>query len=77
MKPTVNTSIATLKESATLMINEKAKALRLAGHSVCHFGFGQSPFPVHESIQEELRRNSYRKDYLPNIRAFRTTRNYM
>lgn len=67
MKPTVNTSIATLKESATLMINEKAKALRLAGHSVCHFGFGQSPFPVHESIQEELRKNSYRKDYLPTL----------
>lgn len=67
MKPIVNRAIATLKESATLMINEKAKSLRRAGHSVCHFGFGQSPFPVHESIQEALKKNSYRKEYLPTL----------
>lgn len=67
MDPIVNMSISTLKQSATLLINEKAKALRQAGHSVCHFGFGQSPFPVHESIQESLKKNAHRKEYLPTL----------
>ncbi len=66
-QPIVNTSIAGLTESATLKINERAKLLRKQGHSVCHFGFGQSPFPVHESIQEALKSNSHRKEYLPTL----------
>ena len=65
--PIVNTSIASLNESATLKINEKAKSLRQQGHSVCHFGFGQSPFSVHETIQEALKKNAYRKEYLPTL----------
>ncbi len=64
-KPQLNPNITGLKESATLAINLQAKAARAAGKDVIHFGFGQSPFPVHESIQKALRDNSHQKDYLP------------
>ena len=62
----LNPYVTGLKESATLDINLKALELRKQGHEVYHFGFGQSPFPVPEPIQEALRNNSHKKDYLPS-----------
>ena len=32
---------------------------------VTHFGFGQSPFPIHRSIVEELKNNATNNHYLP------------
>lgn len=65
MYPTLNPLIYSLKESATLLGNVKALQMRQQGQEIFHFGFGQSPFPVPESLQEALRRNADKKDYLP------------
>ena len=65
MRPALNPLVLSLKESATLAINLKALELRRQGKDIVHFGFGQSPFPVPEIIQEALRRNADKKDYLP------------
>jgi aspartate aminotransferase len=65
MYPALNPLVLSLKESATLAINLKALKMRREGREVFHFGFGQSPFPVPQSIQEALRRNADKKDYLP------------
>ena len=35
------------------------------GKKVYSFGFGQSPFPVPESIVNKLKENAHRKEYLP------------
>lgn len=61
----VNPNILALKESATLAINLKARAARNEGREIAHLGFGQSPFPVPQKIQEALRNNAHQKDYLP------------
>ncbi|HBI14052.1 MAG TPA: aminotransferase class I/II [Desulfobulbaceae bacterium] len=65
MFPALNPLVLSLRESATLAINRKALELRRKGQTIFHFGFGQSPFPVPESLQEALRRNVHQKDYLP------------
>lgn len=65
MRPALNPLVLSLKESATLAINLKALKLRQQGENIVHFGFGQSPFPVPEIIQEALRNNADKKDYLP------------
>jgi len=65
MIPAINPLVLNLRESATLAINSKALSLRKEGKKIYHFGFGQSPFPVPENIQEALRRNTDKKDYLP------------
>ena len=57
--------ILKLKESSTLVINEKSKELISKGKKVYQFGFGQSPFPVPEKIVEALKNNAHRKEYLP------------
>ncbi|MBT3586777.1 MAG: aminotransferase class I/II-fold pyridoxal phosphate-dependent enzyme [Halobacteriovoraceae bacterium] len=67
MKPLVNPQITGLKESSTLAINQAALKARREGESVCHFGFGQSPFPVHPRIQIALAKNAHQKDYLPTL----------
>lgn len=64
MKPILNIRITSLKESSTLAINQKAKAKRAAGETVFHYGFGQSPFPVHQNIQNALKNSTHHKDYL-------------
>lgn len=61
----INKDILTLKESATLAVNMAARKLRSEGKDVYHFGFGQSPFPVHPKIQIALANNAHQKDYLP------------
>ena len=58
-------NILKLKQSSTLVINEKCKKLIAEGKKVYQFGFGQSPFPVPESIVAALRNNAHKKEYLP------------
>ena len=65
MTSKVKKNILRLKESSTLVINEKSKALISEGKKVYQFGFGQSPFPVPEKIVEALKKNAHRKEYLP------------
>jgi aspartate aminotransferase len=54
-----------LERSATLAINERSAEMAAAGQTIYRFGFGQSPFPVPDSIVSALQENAYRKDYLP------------
>ena len=61
----INKNISELKPSATLLINEKVKALREKGKKITHFGFGQSPFPIHSSIVDELKNHANNNHYLP------------
>ncbi len=61
----INQHISELKPSATLLINEKVKELRSNQREIIHFGFGQSPFPIHPSIVEELKNNATNNHYLP------------
>ena len=65
MSSKVKKKILKLKESSTLVINEKSKELISRGKKVYQFGFGQSPFPVPEKIVEALKNNAHRKEYLP------------
>ena len=61
----INKNIASLKQSSTLLINEKVKELRANGEEISHFGFGQSPFPIHSSIVKALQEHAYNNHYLP------------
>tara|TARA_X000001036_G_scaffold9440_1_gene8403 strand:- start:15 stop:1250 length:1236 start_codon:yes stop_codon:yes gene_type:complete len=65
MKDLTKKSILKLKQSSTLVINEKCKNLISQGKKVYQFGFGQSPFPVPEKIVTALKNNAHRKEYLP------------
>ena len=65
MKDLTKENILNLKQSSTLVINEKCKELIKKGKKVYQFGFGQSPFPVPEKIVTVLKDNAYRKEYLP------------
>ena len=65
MSSRIKNSILKLKESSTLVINEKSKTLISQGKKVYQFGFGQSPFPVPKKIVETLKNNAHRKEYLP------------
>ena len=65
MKHLTKKSILKLKQSSTLVINEKCKKLISQGKKVYQFGFGQSPFPVPETIVTALKNNAHRKEYLP------------
>ena len=65
MTSKVKKKILKLKESSTLVINEKSKELIARGKKVFQFGFGQSPFPVPDKIVDALKKNAHRKEYLP------------
>tara|TARA_X000001036_G_scaffold127910_1_gene121028 strand:- start:129 stop:1364 length:1236 start_codon:yes stop_codon:yes gene_type:complete len=65
MKDLTKKNILKLKQSSTLVINEKCKKLIKEGKKVYQFGFGQSPFPVPEKIVTKLKDNAHRKEYLP------------
>ena len=54
-----------LKPSATLAINEESNRLKKSGKRIFKFGFGQSPFPIPESVVLELKNNSNKNFYLP------------
>jgi len=65
MKNLTKKNILNLKQSSTLVINEKCKELIKKGKKVYQFGFGQSPFPVPNKIVTALKDNAHRKEYLP------------
>jgi len=62
----INKNILQLKPSATLAINQEVKKMRQEGKIVYHFGFGQSPFKIHRSITEELKKHVDNNHYLPS-----------
>jgi len=65
MNKIIKNQISQLKPSATLAINEESYRLKKRGKKVYKFGFGQSPFPVPESIVNALKDNANKNDYLP------------
>lgn len=62
----LNLNVRGLSQSATLYINEKSNELLEQGKIVYKFGLGQSPFPVPQSVVEELKINAHQKNYLPS-----------
>ena len=65
MNKIIKDQISKLKPSATLVINEESDRLRKNGKKIYRFGFGQSPFPVPESIISALKNNASKHTYLP------------
>ena len=65
MNKIIKEQIKKLKPSATLAINEESNKLIKYGKKVYKFGFGQSPFPVPETIVSALKNNAYKNKYLP------------
>ena len=65
MNKIIKDQIGKLKPSATLAINEESNRLKKSGKKVYKFGFGQSPFPVPESIVSALKNNAHKHTYLP------------
>jgi len=65
MNQPINLNITNLKPSATLVINERSNELVAKGKKIYKLGFGQSPFPVPETVVNALKENAHQKDYLP------------
>ena len=65
MNKLIKEQIKQLKPSATLEINEKSNKLKKSGKKIYKFGFGQSPFPVPESVVKALKDNANKNSYLP------------
>ena len=65
MDKIIKNQLIKIKPSATLAINEESKKLEESGKKVYKFGFGQSPFPVPESIISALKKNANKNTYLP------------
>ena len=65
MNKFIKDQISQLKPSATLAINEESNRLQKSGKKIYKFGFGQSPFPVPESVILALKANSNKHTYLP------------
>tara|TARA_Y100000590_G_scaffold199734_1_gene226864 strand:- start:324 stop:1559 length:1236 start_codon:yes stop_codon:yes gene_type:complete len=65
MSKLIKDQISTLKPSATLAINEESNKLKQSGKKVFKFGFGQSPFPVPETIVSALKTHANKHTYLP------------
>jgi aspartate aminotransferase len=61
----LNLNVRGLAQSATLEINDISAKLRSEGKHIYKLGLGQSPFPVPQSVVDELKVNAYQKDYLP------------
>ena len=53
------------KHSETLLINQLSLTRAEQQQKVFKFGFGQSPFPVPESITQVLADSAHRKEYMP------------
>jgi len=60
----IKDTIKKIKASATLRINEESKLLQDQGKKIYRFGFGQSPFPIPDSIKNELKNNVHQNKYL-------------
>ena len=75
MNKIIKDQISKLKPSATLAINEESNKLIKNGKKVYKFGFGQSPFPVPETIVSALKNNANKNTYLPmqGIEELRST----
>jgi len=65
MNKFIKDQISQLKPSATLAINEASNRLKKSGKKIYKFGFGQSPFPVPESVISALKANANKHTYLP------------
>ena len=65
MNKIIKDQINQLRPSATLAINEESNRLIRSGKKVYKFGFGQSPFPVPDSIISALKKNANKNTYLP------------
>ncbi len=61
----ITPEITRLKPSATLAMNELVVQKRNEGQKVYHMGFGESPFPVHESVKKALSMHADKKYYAP------------
>ena len=65
MSKFIKEQISKLKPSATLVINEESNRLKESGKKIYKFGFGQSPFPIPESVVLALKNNANKHNYLP------------
>ena len=65
MNKIIKDQISNLKPSATLAINEESNKLRKKGKKIFKFGFGQSPFPIPDSIILALKNSANQNTYLP------------
>ena len=65
MSEIIKKHLDNLKPSATLAINEESNRLKKNGKKIYKFGFGQSPFPVPQSIVDALKNNAEKNYYLP------------
>tara|TARA_B100000700_G_C15024531_1_gene847466 strand:+ start:1308 stop:2543 length:1236 start_codon:yes stop_codon:yes gene_type:complete len=65
MNKFIKNQINLLKPSATLALNEESDRLKKSGKKIYKFGFGQSPFPVPDSIVLALKKNATKHNYLP------------
>ena len=65
MNKIVKDQISKLRPSATLAINEESKKLESSGKKVYKFGFGQSPFPIPDSVISALKSAAGKNSYLP------------
>jgi len=64
MNKLIKEQISQLKPSATLAINEESNRLKKNGKKIYKFGFGQSPFPIPESVVSALKKNANKHIYL-------------
>ena len=48
-----------------MAINEESYKLKKSGKKIYKFGFGQSPFPIPDSIISALKNNANKNTYLP------------
>jgi len=65
MNKIIKDQISNLKPSATLAINEESNKLKKSGKKIYKFGFGQSPFPIPDSIILALKKVANKNTYLP------------
>ena len=65
MNKIIKDQISLLRPSATLAINEESTKLKKSGKKIYKFGFGQSPFPIPESVVQALKDNANKNTYLP------------
>ena len=64
MNKFIKNHIDQLKPSATLAINEESNRIKKNGKKIYKFGFGQSPFPIPESVVSALKKNANKHMYL-------------
>jgi aspartate aminotransferase len=60
----LNLNVRGLTPSPTVAINERSNELLANGRKIFKMGLGQSPFPVPQTVVEELKLHAHEKDYL-------------